>query len=306
MNWTEQRHPQPVQGKVVTRFAPSPTGYLHAGHAYSALLNQHRAKAAEGSFVLRVEDIDTERCHPSYVDALFEDLSWLGLRWDDEPLRQSERLDIYQQHLDQLERQGLVYRSFDSHPDGAESLRAPHDPPRDAFTSKPLATMQQRDNHATGRPFAWRLSMAAAASQLGSDYRMLEVLEQTDDGSVAAQRAEPWRFGDAVLGRRDSGTSYHLASVVDDATQGVTHVVRGRELREAADLHVLLCALLGFDPPVYHHHRIITDSRGRRLSKRDAGQSLRELRRQGVTVEDLVHRFPPPRFATPTTAQGHH
>jgi glutamyl-Q tRNA(Asp) synthetase len=280
----------PDAAEVVTRFAPSPTGYLHLGHAFSALLNVAQARAFGGRFLLRIEDIDRSRCRPEYEAALLEDLTWLGIRWDGEPLRQSDRLAHYEAHLDDLRRRGLVYRCFKSRADIAAAMRAPHASDPDvgdgAFVGGPLPAAEEEANLAAGRAFAWRLSMDRAAAALGPAFDALTVVEECG-GEREARPARPGRFGDVVLGRKDSGTSYHLASVLDDAAQGVTHVTRGEDLREAASLHVLLYALFGLSPPVYRHHALITDDTGRRLAKRDRATTLRAMREAGMTAEDV-------------------
>lgn len=278
---------------VVTRFAPSPTGYLHLGHAYSAMINFEQARAAGGRFLLRIEDIDRVRCRPEYEAALLEDLAWLGLSWDEPPLRQSERFASYEERLAQLHERGLIYRCFKTRRDIEGAMAAPHAAPIGAFRSAPLSAVEERDKLAEGRPFSWRLSLAAAESSLGPTFRDLCFVEETEVGRFE-RPAEPARFGDVVLGRKDIGTSYHLASVSDDAAQAVTHVTRGEDLREAAGLHVLLCALLGFSPPVYRHHRIITDGAGRRLSKRDRSATVRSLRAGGLDPNEVRARLPNP------------
>jgi glutamyl-Q tRNA(Asp) synthetase len=277
---------------IVTRFAPSPTGYLHLGHAYSAMLNFEQARAAGGRFILRIEDIDAARCRPEYEAAIYEDLAWLGLNWDGPVLRQSERLGFYRERLAELHQRGLVYRCFKTRKDMKEAMSAPHAAPARAFRGVALAALEERDNLAEGKPYAWRLSLAAAEAALGPAFRELSFTEETDLGMMK-RPAEPWRFGDVVLGRKDIGASYHLASVLDDAAQGVTHVTRGEDLREAAGLHSLLQALFGLDRPVYHHHKLLTDETGQRLSKRNASLALRALRAAGVTPAELRARLPP-------------
>lgn len=280
---------------IVTRFAPSPTGYLHLGHAYSALINTHQASASDGRFLLRIEDIDQTRCRPDFDAAIFEDLTWLGVTWETPVMRQSERLALYQSHLDTLQAKGLVYRCFRSRKDIEDILRAPHasDANEDlkVFTGAPLAAGEERDNLADGRPFAWRLSLSAAQEMLGPDYATLNFAEEVD-GVLKEVPADPGRFGDVVLGRKDSGTSYHLSSVIDDAAQGVTHVTRGEDLREAAGLHTLLQVLLGLPRPVYRHHDLITNAAGERLSKRDGAMALRSLRESGKSAADVRALMP--------------
>src|SRR5262245_29049788 len=225
---------------VVTRFAPSPTGLLHLGHAYCALINFEQARAAGGRFLLRIEDTDQERCRPQYEAAILEDLAWLGLSWCEPPLRQSERLAFYEAQLACLHARGLVYRCFRSRKDVESAMSAPHGAPAPAhaFRGGPLPEAEEHANVAAGRPYAWRLSLSIAEAALGWRFSALSFVEETEKGPVE-RPAEPERFGDAVLGRKDTGTSYHLASVLDDAAQGVTHVTRGEDLREAAGLHVL-------------------------------------------------------------------
>ena len=279
---------------IVTRFAPSPTGMLHLGHAHSALLNAATARQAQGRFLLRIEDIDAERCRPHFEAAILEDLTWLGIAWDRPVLRQSERLAFYAEALAGLSARGLVYRCFRSRRDIGEAMSAPHAPPHTrphagsaaAFRGTVMSALEERANLAEGRPFAWRLSLAAAEAELGTAFAVLSFAEEID-GRLVAVPAEPWRFGDVVLGRKDNGTSYHLASVLDDAAQGVTHVIRGEDLREAAGLHTLLQRLLGLPAPVYRHHRLIAGPDGRRLSKRDGAASLRALREAGVSPAEV-------------------
>lgn len=275
---------------IVTRFAPSPTGYLHLGHAYSAILNSEKARAVGGRILVRIEDIDRVRCRPDYEAAILEDLDWLGLRWDEPLLRQSKRLAFYETHLEDLHARGLVYRCFRARQDLKDAMRAPHGVPRGVFRSAPLAALEERDNLAEGRPYAWRLSLSAAEATLGPAFSALTFVEETGSGHEE-RPADAWRFGDVVLGRKDSGTSYHLASVLDDAAQGVTHIARGQDLREAAGLHVLLHALFGLDPPIYRHHALVFDQTGRRLSKRDRSTALRAMREAGVRADQIRARL---------------
>ncbi len=280
------------EARVVTRFAPSPTGYLHLGHAYSALLNFDQAQAAGGKFVLRIEDIDQQRCRPEYEVAIFDDLKWLGIHWDGLPLRQSERFGVYEAQLSQLHNRGLIYRCFRTRKDIEDSAGAPHGAPLTVFRSAPLAALEERDKLAEGLPFAWRLSLSAAEESLGSAFQSLSYLENTGEGLVE-KSANPCLLGDVVLGRKDSGTSYHLSSILDDAEQGVSHVTRGEDLNEAAGLHVLLHRLMGLTPPIYRHHRLILDSEGKRLAKRDKAATLRHLRETGITSEEVRARLFP-------------
>lgn len=284
---------------IVTRFAPSPTGYLHLGHAYSALINFEHAKQAGGRFLLRIEDIDQTRCRPAYDDAIPEDLEWLGLHWEQPVLQQSDRMEVYETHLKALQERGLVYRCFKTRKDIEQAMSAPHgsqhgsphDAPTGAFRSGPLAALEERDNLAEGKPYAWRLSLTAVEAALGKTVSDLTFREDTAKGLVD-QPAEVARFGDVVLGRKDSGTSYHLSSVIDDAAQGVTHVTRGEDLCEAAGLHALLYAVFDLAPPVYRHHPLILGADGKRLAKRDQAVTLRAMRESGMSPDDVRAQLP--------------
>ena len=271
---------------IVTRFAPSPTGYLHLGHAFSALLNVDVARRSGGRFLLRIEDIDQARCRPEFEAAIHEDLSWLGLEWEKPMLRQSERLALYEAALAGLVARGLVYRCFKTRRDIEQAMSAPHGAPAGAFRGAALSASEERDALTSGRAYAWRLSLDAAKAELGPIFDTLGFVEEIE-GKLIQRPADPARFGDVVLGRKDCGTSYHLASVIDDAAQGVTHVVRGEDLREAAGLHRLLQALLGLPTPIYRHHRLLMSPEGKRLSKRDGAASIRALRKAGHSAAEV-------------------
>lgn len=281
----------------VTRFAPSPTGYLHLGHAYSAWTAFGAAQSACGRFLLRIEDIDQGRCRPDYEAAILEDLAWLGVLWEAPVRRQSEHFSEYDAALQNLIARGVVYRCFKTRKDILDEIaRAPHlgaegtDGP--VFIGAPLAAYEERSLLAEGAPYAWRLSISAAREALRSEFAALKFIEQDiDGGNERIIRATPEIFGDAVIARKDSGTSYHLASVHDDALQGVTHVIRGEDLRAAAHLHALLQALLGLPRPIYRHHAIITDENGRRLAKRDKAATLRAMREAGATPTEIRRRL---------------
>jgi glutamyl-Q tRNA(Asp) synthetase len=272
----------------VTRFAPSPTGYLHRGHAYSALTAQAAAKAAGGRFLLRIEDIDQTRCRPQYEAAIYEDLAWLGLAWDEPVRRQSEHMADYQGVLGGLQARELTYRCFRTRKEIAEDIgRAPHGA-MEAFRS---AALPRRDEHhrlAAGEPFAWRLSLAAAERALGG-FGGLTFIEEGEGptGEHGVIPVRPELGGDVVLARKDAGVAYHLAASFDDALQGVTHVIRGQDLFEATHVQRLLQALLGLPEPVYRHHRLLTGPDGRRYAKRDKAETLQEIRARGVTAEEL-------------------
>lgn len=276
----------------VTRFAPSPTGLLHLGHAFSALTAHCAAREAGGRFLLRIEDIDSTRCRPEFEDAIYEDLAWLGLDWEEPVRRQSDHFDDYAAALLTLREKGLVYRCFKTRTEILDEIsRAPHlsadGPDGPAYIGAPLAEDEERALLAESAPYAWRLSIDAAKNYLGAAYDELFFTEDTPEGEKRV-KATPEIFGDAVLGRKDNGTSYHLASVHDDALQGVTHVIRGEDLYAAAHLHRLLHALLGLPEPRYSHHRLLTDETGRRLAKRDKAATLKALRESGKTPEDVL------------------
>ena len=267
----------------VTRFAPSPTGYLHLGHAYSALTAFDAAQAASGRFVLRIEDIDQGRARPEFEVAIFEDLAWLGITWDEPVRRQSEHMGEYENALQSLIDRQLVYRCFRTRKEIAEAIAsAPHGDSEEAFRGEALAPAEEAAKLDAGESFAWRLSLKKARAALGPAYFALVFEDET--GPV---RAEPERHGDAVLARKDFGTSYHLSSVWDDALQSVTHVIRGEDLREAAHLHVLLQKLLELPQPTYRHHRLMLGEDGKRLAKRDQTATLRALRESGKTPADV-------------------
>lgn len=267
----------------VTRFAPSPTGFLHLGHAFSALTTFNAAQVAGGRFVLRIEDIDQGRARPEFEAAIFEDLAWLGIAWAEPVRRQSEHMADYEGALQNLVDRNLVYRCFRTRKDIAEAIAsAPHGQSEEAFRGEALPPAEEAAKLEAGESFAWRLSLKKARAALGPAYFALVFEDET--GLV---RAEPERHGDVVLARKDFGTSYHLASVWDDALQGVTHVIRGEDLREAAHLHVLLQKLLDLPQPVYRHHRLILGDDGKRLAKRDQALTLRALRESGKSPADV-------------------
>lgn len=268
----------------VTRFAPSPTGYLHQGHAFSTLTAHAAARAAGGRFLLRIEDIDATRCRPEFEAAIHEDLAWLGLEWETPVRRQSDHLADYEAALDQLRARGLVYRCFRTRKEIAEDIgRAPHGP-MEAFRGAPLSPDEEARCLAEGRAFAWRLSLDAALAEIGD--APLTFREEGGETPVEIA-ARPELGGDVVLARKDVGVAYHLAVVVDDALQGVTHVIRGEDLAEATHVQRLLQALLSLPTPVYRHHPLLIGPDGKRFAKRDKAQTLRELRAAGMTAGDL-------------------
>jgi glutamyl-Q tRNA(Asp) synthetase len=278
----------------VFRFAPSPNGYLHLGHALSALMNADMARTANGRLLLRIEDIDRARCRPEYETAIYEDLTWLGLAWEAPVRRQSEHFAAYAQALDRLTAMGLVYPSFESRGEIARLVAAreqtgpwPRDPdgaPLYPGTAKELS-VDERQRRMDAEPYALRLDMAAALARAGElDWTETGCGPNGETGRVPANAAQ---WGDVVLGRKDIPTSYHLAVVIDDALQGVTDVVRGEDLFWATGVHRLLQQLLGLPAPTYHHHRLILDDDGRKLAKSTNATGLRELRAQGATPADI-------------------
>ena len=289
------------EARIVTRFAPSPTGHLHLGHAHSALLAWRTAREHGGRFLLRIEDIDGARCRPEFEAAIFEDLAWLGLDWELPVRRQSEHFADYRAALDRLEAMGVLYPCFCSRKDIAAAASAPHGAPHESDTliypgtCRHLAPDLAAGRRAAGDPFALRLDVAKAVARSGP-LTFCEAEQQGTESSLTWRevRAEPERFGDVVLGRRDVPASYHLSASLDDHLQGVTLVIRGLDLRPATHVHRLLQALLGLATPRYRHHVLLTNERGERLSKRDGAVSLRSLRAAGKDASAVraMARFP--------------
>jgi glutamyl-Q tRNA(Asp) synthetase len=272
----------------VFRFAPSPNGYLHLGHALSALLNADLAKAAGGRLLLRIEDIDETRCRPEYEAAIYEDLAWLGLRWEEPVRRQSEQYADYRAALAKLEAMGLLYRAYETRSEiarasvGRDPDGAPLHPGRYNTVISDDERKRRRD---AGEPYALRLDMAAAVERTCA--LAWQETGAGPGGETGVVAANPAAWGDVILARKGSPTSYHLAVVVDDAAQGVTDVVRGCDLFHATSVHRLLQALLGLPAPRYHHHRLILAAGGGKLSKSTAATGLRELRAQSATPADI-------------------
>jgi glutamyl-Q tRNA(Asp) synthetase len=268
----------------VTRFAPSPTGYLHLGHAFSALFAA-QAAGPDGRFILRIEDIDRSRCRPAFTQAILEDLAWLGLAWEVPVRVQSEHMDDYAVALERLDAMGLIYPCFCTRAAIAREIEAaggaPQGPDGPAYpgTCRSLSGAETAERKAAGLPFALRLRMAEAARRTGP------LLWHDDE--VGTVTAAPESFGDAVLARKDTPASYHLAVTVDDALQGVTLVTRGRDLFAATHIHRLLQALLGLPTPGYHHHRLLVGDSGERLAKRDKAATLRSLREAGRSPDEV-------------------
>lgn len=278
----------------VFRFAPSPNGELHLGHAFSALLNLELARLSGGKMLLRIEDIDTVRCTPQLESEMLKDLEWIGFEWDESPLRQSEHLEVYRAVVSIFDRMEVLYPATLSRGeirDLVEKLEKEHGPwPRDPDGS-PLYPGDERDLEreeqdklfGSETPYAIRLNTRKAEAEIGGPLTWLEVT----GGEPQPCSANPSRWGDVILARKDTPASYHLCCVVDDALQGITHVVRGEDLRQSTSIHRLLQELLDLPAPVYYHHPLLTDAGGRKLSKSDHDTSLRQLREAGLTAEDI-------------------
>jgi glutamyl-Q tRNA(Asp) synthetase len=284
----------------VFRFAPSPNGYLHLGHALSAILNFEAARKSGGRFLLRIEDIDATRCRPEYEVAIYEDLAWLGLEWEQPLRRQSEHLDDYRAAIERLSREGLLYPAFESRSELARLVAArervvpwPRDPdgaPLYGGDASKL-TQDERDRLiAQGLPFALRLDLAAARARLSAPLTWREE-GRGPDGESGVVAADPAAWGDVILARKETPTSYHLSVVIDDALQGITHVVRGEDLFWSTSVHRLLQVLLGLPAPLYRHHRLVRDADGRKLAKSNHATALRELRAAGVTPAEVRARI---------------
>lgn len=277
----------------ILRFAPSPTGRLHLGHALSALVNQAVARRLAGRLLVRIEDIDPTRCKPEFVAAMLDDLTWLGVTSDGPMLVQSEHFSIYVSVAQQLEGMGLLYPCFATRQEIQAAARPgaldPDGAPLYPGLHKGLKSREIAARKSQGQPFAMRLDMPAAVRMAADRLRgkPLTFQEFGDEQAPAIVTADPSRWGDIVIQRKDAPTSYHLAVVVDDARQGITHVVRGADLRASTDVHRLLQVLLGLPEPLYQHHRLLTDAQGRKLSKRDGDTSLYTLRRSGLTPADI-------------------
>lgn len=266
---------------MLTRFAPSPTGDLHLGHAYSAVLAHRAARDAGGQFLIRIDDIDGSRSREEFVGTSLADLGWLGIDWDGHPVHQSARLGDYAAALATLRTRGLVYPCFCTRADIAASLSAPHGPSGVIYpgTCRDLSEAE-RERRMAIEPHCWRLDMTLAAGIAGD--------LQWEEVGQGMRAADPLAHGDIVLARKDAPASYHLASTLDDADMGVTHVIRGADLIASTDVHRLLQALLGLATPLYRHHALVCGPDGKRLAKRDAAASLASLRAAGVDGRALA------------------
>ena len=285
--------------RFTTRFAPSPTGRLHLGHAYSALLAHDASRAAGGGFLLRIEDIDTTRCRPEFEAGIYEDLAWLGLDWPAPVRRQSDHFADYATAIEKLRSLGVLYRCFLTRREIAEqAASAPHAPGEGADgivyvgPTQSMSTDEEQARLARGESFAWRLSLRYSQDLLGEEFPRLVFVEQnaaTNEERVVLAR--PQIHGDVILARKDTPASYHLCVVHDDALQNVTHVIRGEDLRSATHVHVLLQKLLGLPTPVYRHHALLTGPDGKRYAKRDQSLTLAALREAGVSPADIRARI---------------
>ncbi|AZQ67527.1 tRNA glutamyl-Q(34) synthetase GluQRS [Silicimonas algicola] len=279
--------------RLRTRFAPSPTGPLHLGHAYSAILAHDMARAAGGDFVLRIEDIDRSRSRAEWEDLIYKDLSWLGLSWETPVVRQSERLHLYRQTLQSLWNEDLLFACTCNRRDILEAASAPNESEPAVGPDGIVYPGTCRDRKSFGDPVmptntALRLDMAKAIDDRPATFEETGRGPEGESGRIDIHPiALPGEIGDVVLARRDMGTSYHLSVVVDDADQGITHVVRGQDLFEATKIHVVLQDILSLPRPEYHHHRLIRDEAGKRLAKRDDARSIQSYRDAGATPDDI-------------------
>lgn len=284
-----------MPSQPIFRFAPSPNGFLHLGHAYSALFTLRATQEVGGVMLLRIEDIDVGRCKPEFDAAILTDLEWLGFRWERPVIRQSSRFAVYEQASQKLKSSGLLYPCFCSRQQIAAQAtqKDPDGAPVYAGSCRHLATNEIDRRLAAGEPVQWRLKMDEAQEEIG-DVLVARECPVTDRDVVfrdeRPRAAEPGLWGDVVLIRKDTPTSYHLSVVVDDAEQGVTHVTRGMDLHAATDIHVLLQALLGLPSPVYAHHGLMTDAADLKLAKSAGAPALRLLREAGWTPGDVKRR----------------
>ena len=266
---------------IVTRFAPSPTGRLHLGHAFAARFAHDRARENNGKFLLRIEDIDPVRCKPEFIDGILEDLDWLGLKWDQQPILQSERLDFYADALQKLKDRGVLYPCVCTRKEiESEIARMGHAPHAGETAVYPGTCRGKHLDLSRFDRWSWRLDIEKSLRQTGESLFFA-------DESRGRVKANPAIFGDIILARKETPASYHLCSVLDDAAQGVTLVTRGEDLFDSTHVHRLLQALLGLDTPLYHHHRLILDAEGRRLAKRDQSTTIKFLREKGLNPAEI-------------------
>ncbi len=279
-----------ISQPVVTRFAPSPTGLLHKGHAYSALMAYNYAQKHNGTFILRIEDIDTTRCKPEFIDAIYEDLHWLGIRWQSPVRVQSDHMDDYQATLNTLQKLGIAYPCFCTRKDIQKEIEnagnAPHGPEGIIYPGicRNLSLNEQSSRIADREAHAWRLNLEKALNTINQEIHWYDELH-------GSQMAHPRELGDIVLSRKDTPTSYHLSVTTDDALQGITHIVRGDDLFHATHIHVVLQKLLGLHQPRYIHHPLLTDKTGKRFAKRDKAETLKSIRASGISAAQLTNEI---------------
>ena len=281
----------------ITRFAPSPNGWLHLGHAYSALIGARAAREAGGQFLLRIEDIDVGRARPHFVEGIYQDLEWLGLSWPEPVMVQSTRFEIYQAALDALRAQGLVYPCWATRREILAAIQDKKDWPRDPDGAplypglyRDLPDSRRKKLMWEGTPYCWRLNMEKALAHVEAPLRYVEY----GTGTAETMPLDAAAYGDVVLARKDVPTSYHLAVVVDDAAQHISQVTRGHDLQSATAIHVLLQKLLGLPQPDYLHHGLVRDTSGRRLSKQAGDSGFRDLRQAGMGLDEVLALLPPP------------
>ncbi|MGH1422114.1 MAG: tRNA glutamyl-Q(34) synthetase GluQRS [Hyphomonas sp.] len=269
-----------------SRFAPSPTGYLHLGHVASAYYVWQAASQSSGEVLLRIEDIDRGRCRPEFEAAIIEDLEWLGFEWPLPIRRQSDHFKDYEACLNALQAKDLIYRCFKTRREISAALPAGSNLESAPYRGKPLSASEEEERLSRGHAFAWRLNLRAAIETLGSRYDTLHYFEKKENKTTRV-KSDPTLFGDVILARKDTPTSYHLACCHDDALQGMTHIVRGEDLRAVTGLHTLLQALLGWPTPLYRFHPLLFKPDGRKLSKSAGDPSIRDLREQGLTPDQI-------------------
>ena len=280
-----------MRKQKIFRFAPSPNGFLHLGHAYSALLNYQYAKKTNGKFILRIEDIDIGRTKDIYIQAIYEDLHWLGIKWESPIMLQSERFDIYKKFSNKLHKMGLVYPCFCSRKEIINNAisKDPDGAPLYAKTCKKLNAKTIAQNIENKMPFALRLDMDKATQITGNIEINSAQINPLATPKFSA--ANPKNWGDVVIVRKNMPSSYHLSVVIDDEAQNITHVIRGKDLKKATDIHVILQKLLGLASPIYFHHKLITDKASVKLAKSNNSLSLRDLRKRGISAQEIIEQF---------------
>lgn len=275
--------------EIITRFAPSPTGELHLGHAYSALCGFEFAKKHNGKFVLRIEDTDMGRCRPEYSHAIFEDLKWLGIQWEEDVRFQSQHFAEYDAIIEKLKNMGVLYRCFKTRKEMEDAaLSAPHgfrDGIDGIIQTNPISTAEESLRLLNNEPFAWRLSCKKAMEIIGND---LLFFNDEIHGKILVN---PFANGDIIIARKDSKASYHLCAVHDDEIQNISHIIRGDDLLNATHIQIVLQKLLGYKTPKYHHHKLLLDENGKRFAKRDKAMTLKSMRENGVKPHEIWQKL---------------